>query len=199
MRDGQIRWKGLALGLGLTGGVASGFANTGCIFKDECIVIISNGNDWCSDLVGALMWPAGHPEFAEVVKDDDEWPRGCACYNNSEEEILLAQVPEVKYGEFVDQILSAARDECDSSVPFGWDHNCYDEGPDGPVLTIPGYDNAGECVGDCSYVNVPKSGCGEDPSPYECEALYGGGDETGGSDEASDSGLDFPREVQWTR
>ncbi len=61
--------EGVALTLSLLGGVASGFTNTACIFNDHCIVVMTSGKDWCSDLVNARMWPAGPPELAEVVKD----------------------------------------------------------------------------------------------------------------------------------
>jgi hypothetical protein len=180
-----------------------GFASTGCIFGDQCIVIVVPGHDWCSDIVNAQMWPGGHPELAEPVKDDaDEWPRGCACFNFAEEEILEAELPLAKYMAFQAEIAAAARDDCDFHVPEGWDHNCYDEGPDGPVVVKPFQGGSGNCVGDCAYTNIPKDGCGGDPTPYECEELYGDGEETGGATSAGDDSTtnpvpDVPREVQW--
>jgi hypothetical protein len=182
---------------------AWGFTSSGCIFGDECIVIITQGNDWCSEIINAQMWPAEHPELAEPVKDaEGNWPRGCVCFNDAEGEILEAELPLLKYMAFSAQIANVARDDCDFHVPLGWDHNCYDESADGPVVADPGQGDQGECVGDCAYANIPKSGCGEDPSPYECEATYGEGAETGdmsGTDGTTSSvGPDVPREVQWT-
>jgi hypothetical protein len=200
-----MHWHGFALGTAMIASGAWGFANTGCILGDKCIVIITSGNDWCSEVINAQMWPGGHPELAQPVQDDvGKWPKGCACFNFSEEEILEAELPPVKYAAFRAQIAAAARDDCDFYVPVGWDHNCYDEGPDGPVVSDPHSDGSGECVGDCAYANIPKDGCGDDPTPYECEVMYGDGGETGGVTSADDDSttgttLDMPREIQWKR
>jgi hypothetical protein len=201
---GRLYWRGLALGLGAIASASWGFANTGCIFSDKCIVIVTSGHDWCSQIINAQMWPGGHPELAEPVRDGaGEWPQGCACFNFSEEEILEAKLPPVKYAAFLTEIAAAARDDCDFHVPPGWDHNCYDETVDGPVVGIPVQDGTGECVGDCTYGNIPSDGCDDDPTPYECEVMFGDGGETGGtmSDDDGTTGVapDMPREVRWTR
>jgi hypothetical protein len=205
MRSRRLHWHGLALGLGAIASGTWGFTNTGCILSDKCIVVLVQGNDWCSEIINAQMWPGGHPELAVVVKtDDNKWPSGCACFNFAEEEILAAELPPAKYAAFRAQIAAVARDDCDFYVPVGWDHNCYDEGPDGPVVGAPAGGNPGECVGDCAYTNEPKDGCGEDPTPYECEVLYGDGGETGGAmtdadDSTTGAAFDMPGEIQWTR
>jgi hypothetical protein len=71
-------------------------------------------------------------------------------------------------------------------------------------MADPHSDGSGECVGDCAYANIPKDGCGDDPTPYECEVMYGDGGETGGVTSANDdtttgATLDMPREIEWKR
>ena len=121
----------------------------------------------------------GEPELAVPALDGDMIPPiGCACFNDAEVEILWAASPESKYRDYLAQLEALARNDCDTVVPPGWDHNCYDEGPDGPTFKDPYAGGAGSCVGDCSYTNPGAAGCGDEPNPYECEEMYGGG-ETG--------------------
>ncbi|HLT38589.1 MAG TPA: hypothetical protein VK034_20015, partial [Enhygromyxa sp.] len=135
------------------------------------------------DVVGARMWPPGSEDLAVPVLDEDQnWPRACVCFNDAETEILFGMAPDEVYAELASEIEQAARDECDVIVPVGWEHNCYDESPDGPMLSLPVQGDPGDCVGDCGYVSEPKGGCGDDPNPYECEMLAAG--ETGGDAES---------------
>jgi hypothetical protein len=192
------RWLGL--GLAFVVSTAAGAVSSSCILPDKCIVVIVAGSDWCAELVGAKMWPPGSPELAVLVEDEaDERPRGCACYNLAEEVILEQQVPADKYAEFVADIEYAARNNCDYLVPVGWDHNCYDEGPEGPALIVPTRFGPGSCVGSCGYAKVPKGGCGRVPTPYECAALYGEGTDDGGAEETTTRAeVGGDREVQWS-
>lgn len=81
----------------VTGMLASSSA---CIIPDECIVVTSNGTDWCSNAVGALMWPAGHPELAQPVLLDRKPATGCRCFNSAENEIMWAELPADTFEEF---------------------------------------------------------------------------------------------------
>lgn len=179
----MLAWpRPLVLGLALALSVVVGTMNSSCVIPDKCIVVIVSGTDWCSEVVGAQKWPAGQPNFAEAVKDaNGDWPVGCTCYNSAENKILQDQIPEDKYAEFVAEMQQAGRNNCNLAVPAGWDHNCYDEAPEGPVFVSPSAYATGSCVGDCAYINPPRDGCGSDPSPYECEADYGDGTDGGDS------------------
>jgi hypothetical protein len=183
--------------LALVGSGGWGVMASSCIIPDTCIVVIDYGTDWCVDIVGAQMWPPGRPDLAEPVVDEDgELPRGCICYNDAENEILESQEPLEVFAKFFADLRDAARDDCDYQVPQGWTHNCYDNGPGGPAFITPGSVGTGTCVGDCSYAAVPKDGCGPDPSPYECEAEYGGGETGAGGDDGGAGGV-TPGDLEW--
>lgn len=173
-----------------------------CVWPDQCIVVIDDGNDWCTEIVGAKMWPPGHPEFAEPVLDGDEKnPRGCRCFNVADEDILGTQDPVEKFDELFTELQEAARANCNSAVPDGWTHNCYDEGLDSPAFILPFELGVGSCVGDCAYTAVPKAGCGRELSPQDCEDEFGAGEtgsETGTGGQGSvDPVPTVEGEVQW--
>ncbi len=177
----------LALMIGIVTGVLA--SASACVFPDRCIVVTSNGIDWCSIAVGALMWPANQPELAQPIILNGKSPVGCQCFNSAENEIMWAQLPADTHAEFRAEIETAVRNECDFIVPVGWDHNCYSEDPDGLGFTDPyPQDEPGECIGAC-YVSGKN--CDDPPNPYECEELYGeGGGETGGTGGPDPDGLD---------
>ena len=192
----------LGLTFALLVSTAWGFGTSGCfLFPDECIIIHKNGNDWCTQIIDAKMWPIGQPELAEVVVDEsNEVPKGCACFNVDEEKILDDKSPQSEYNVKVAEIENAARSECAYIVPPGWEHNCYDWSDGGPHFIPVGRSGPGSCVGECSV-----SCRDEQPSPYECEEIVNGGDGgTDGGTEESDSSTGGPAfepnregELQW--
>ncbi len=139
------------------------------------------------------MWPIGEPDEAVPVTDHEgRPPQGCLCFNAAEQQLLVDAVPEDQHAALLAEIEQAARDECDALVPGGYDHNCYEAGPDGAVAETVFPGDLGSCVGDCVYTDD----CG-DPNPYECECIVDGcepdgtddgSDETGG--ETGSGGLD---------
>lgn len=189
-----------ALALGLLG---SSFGAGGCLVPDYCIAVTTSGTDWCAQMDGALMWPAGQPELAEpVLTDDNVQPVGCTCMNDGEGEILDSAAPAEAYAGLVGEVEGAARDVCLSLVLDGYEHNCL-QYLDGPDILAPTFDapnegsSSGACVGSCSYVGDPPFGepCG-DPDPWECngeEAPGGsetdGGTETGGDETGAGTGF----------
>jgi hypothetical protein len=69
----------IGISLAFVTSMVAGIMSSSCIIPDKCIVITVPGTDWCVEVVGAQMWPAGYPEFTEDVRDDNEqWPLGCA-------------------------------------------------------------------------------------------------------------------------
>ena len=189
-----------ALALGLLG---SSLGAGGCLVPDYCIVVTTPGTDWCTQMNGALMWPAGQPELAEAVLGDDESsPTGCACMNDGETEILFNSAPAEDYATLTTEVEGAARDACAALVLDGFEHNClqYVDGIEIPAPTFgpPAEEGASRaCVGSCSYTNDPPFGepCG-DPNPWECndEDPPGGGEtagtsETGDGDTGGDTGF----------
>ena len=190
-----------ALALGLLG---SSFGAGGCLIPDYCIVVTTNGTDWCTRMDGALMWPIGQPELAEaVLADDDSSPTGCTCMNDGEAEILFSLAPAEDYAALVAEVESATRDACVALVPGGFEHNCL-QYVDGLEILAPTFDSPAEgspssaCIGSCSLVSDPPFGepC-DDPDPWECNDEEppggdetGGGNETGGGDETgTDTGF----------
>lgn len=172
---------GGALGLVIGAAVSVLASSTGCVLPDECILVSKPGRDWCAILVGAEMWPIGQPEDAEAVMDVQGAPRGCTCFNDDESQVLYDKAPESYYDILVASIDGAARLKCDSLVPAGYEHNCFEVGVDGPAIETPFSPGFGVCVGDCTYTHD----CG-DPTPHECEEIVeGGGDEAG---EGGDTG-----------
>ncbi len=162
-------------------------SSTGCIIPDECILVTSPGKSWCRYLGDAKMWPIGYPSAAVDVEDrQGSPPKGCACFNAVEHDILLDGAPAIAYANLLEEIEFAARNQCDFLVPSGYDNNCYDDGKNGSVAETPFSNGPGACVGDCIYTDD----CG-DPNPYECECLVGqcgGSGETGGSGDNGSNG-----------
>ncbi len=190
------------LGAGLTLGLAtSALAPTsGCLIPDYCILIYAHGTDYCTWLDNAMMWPIGQPDLAEPVPvfDDDPGPTGCGCFNAAERKILDYGVPQQQYSEMFAAIEAAAREECHSSVPAGFDHNCFIT--EGPNASVPGpADNPtifnggpGLCWGECHYTNPPPGKECPSLNPYECEDYLDGDegnpDEVEGDSDGTESG-----------
>lgn len=110
--------------------------------------------------------------------------------NNTEHTTMDSEEPNEKYADFVAEPEQAARDDCASLVPPGYNHNCYTTdgiGASQPDLVFES--GMGTCVGGCSFFLEPKKGgCGRDPNPFECEKIKesGGDGDTGPDDSESD-------------
>jgi hypothetical protein len=176
MNGGRVAVLGVSLAAGFT---ASAVA-PGCILPDYCIVITTQGTDWCVVMEDAMMWPVGQPELAEPVSIPDAGaPRGCRCFNDADVAILNDGLPADIFGGLVGEMEADARNECALAVPPGLDHNCYiEDGSLAPGFSLPHSDDpSDDCIGSCAYIKPPPNGsCGEDPDPYECNEEYGGGD-----------------------
>ncbi|MCA9709036.1 MAG: hypothetical protein KDK70_24540, partial [Myxococcales bacterium] len=147
------RWWIPASG-GLLGILVSslGPASGGCIYPDHCIKVTSPGHDWCRNLANAIQWPAGGSlDDAEPVLDaEGDAPKGCVCFNDAEDQILDDEVPACRYEQLIEEIEQAAREECQSLVLPGYDHNCWTA--TGPQASTPGiefFGGAGACIGNC--------------------------------------------------
>ena len=167
------RTRTLALGVSLvTSSIASAFIPAGCLIPDYCILVNAPGQNWCMLMPGAEMWPIGQPERAQPVQDQDFGsPVGCVCFNDTEQMILGQQAPQSAYDQLVVRIELAARNECASLVPLGWDHNCLAGEPNRPEFGPPApREPTNDCVGSCAYVKDPPgpATCGDDPNPFEC-------------------------------
>ena len=176
----------------LLGGLGSAFAPA-CIIPDYCIVVNASGSDWCVNVEDAQMWPIGQPELAERVTDEHGGPPpGCRCFNDGEVAILAQGVPAEQYAVLVEELEQAARLECASSVPNGYDHNCFSKDELlGPTMSSPYYGGKSwDCIGSCGYTSEPPFGsCGDDPNPWECNGEGLGETGTGDSDTGdSDTG-----------
>ena len=173
----------LGLSVGALLGVWVGLLvpTAGCIFPDHCILVKFVGNDYCSVLNGALMWPIGEPELAEPVKGKSGAPVGCRCLNATEAQQLTDKVPEAEYLALLEDIHDRGRNTCASNVPQGFDHNCYTDQIEFSDITIDdGPNRSATCIDSCTYTNPPSSGnCPDDPDPFECND-DGGGDDVGG-------------------
>lgn len=159
---------------------------SGCVYHDTCIKVTSPGRDWCRNLANALMWPAdGSIDDAEpILRTDGFPPRGCRCYNDAEDQILRDHVPACRFDLFVEELELATRQECQSLVPEGYDHNCWTAaGPMASVVEGEYYEGPGSCIGNCEYGNPPLGGSCPTLTPYECAT--GGGEEC---DSDGDSG-----------
>jgi hypothetical protein len=161
------------LGAGsLVGVAAASLGPAGCLIPDYCILFNAPGSDWCVTMPGAQMWPIGQPELAQPIKNQIFGaPKGCVCLNQVEQMILGEEVPEGAHAQLVAQIELAARNECASLVPLGWDSNCYLGAPNSPDFDTPAPgDISGACIGWCTYLHDPpgKATCGDDPNPFEC-------------------------------
>lgn len=174
-------------------------STTGCIYHDACIKVTSPGHDYCRNVALAKQWPVGgsFDDAEPILRPDGATPRGCRCYNDAELQIFTDGAPECKLDEFIDDLEQAARQECQSLVPPGYDHNCWTiSGPQASIVEPSFPQGAGSCIGNCEYGAPPTGGSCPSPSPYEC-ATGGGSDEdcTTGSDadtstDSGDSGVD---------
>ncbi len=186
------RW--LLLPAGALLGAAAAFLSpgtSGCVYHDTCIMVTSPGTDYCRNVALAKQWPVGGSfEDAEpILRPDGGSPRGCRCYNDAESQIVLDQAPECRFEEILDDLAQAARQECQSLVPPGYDHNCWTEsGPEASVVEGFFFDGAGACIGNCEYGSPPAGGACPEPSPYEC-ATGDGGDEGCASEGDGDTGM----------
>ncbi len=182
------RWWLLPAGALL--GAAAAFltpGTSGCIYHDTCIKVTSPGHDWCRNVVLARQWPAGgsFEDAALILRPDGSVPRGCRCYNDAEDETLNLHVPECRFLAFVDELEQAARQECESLVMPGHDHNCWTtSGPQASIVEDQFFRGAGSCVGNCEYGPQPAQGSCPTPNPYECAT----GDDGGGGDDGCSSG-----------
>lgn len=173
---------GLGAALGLAGALLQ---PTGCILPDYCILVNVIGNDYCTAMEGAMMWPIGSPEMATPIHEDGGFGavRGCRCMNATEAQWLGDGVPEEQAMALAAELHEATRNRCASLVPQGFDHNCYaDEIEFGPATFYDGPDRSASCIHSCAYINPPPKGfCPADPDPFECNELAGrdGGGGTG--------------------
>jgi hypothetical protein len=163
--------------------------SSACIIPDYCILIQTAGEDNCLALEDPQMWPAGQPMNNQSVPLSPNFPFapgpvGCVCMNNTQQGIIDFETPQMAFDDIYADILQAARDECQSLVPPGWDNNCATAIAD---ATHPFDDGPGNCIGDCAYANPPPfKDCPDDPNPYECNE---DGGETNGDDGATEGGL----------
>ena len=115
--------------------------------------------------------------------------------NDAEQEILDFGVPPAKYQQMLADIEAVARDNCDATVPAGWDHNCYIvEGADAstPHYNPPVYfGGIGECIGSCSFINPPPNGSCPELNPYQCESEASAADDVGTDDEPGPIEIDI--------
>lgn len=161
-------------------------ATSGCVYHDTCIKVTSPGHDWCRNLALAKQWPVGGSfEDAEsILRPNGTAPRGCRCYNDAENQIFFDEAPECKFEAFIDDLEQAARQECQSLVPPGYDHNCWTtSGSQASIVEGHFRRGAGACIGNCEYGAPPMGGSCPEPSPYECAD----GDGTGGGAEGCES------------
>ena len=109
-----------------------------------------------------------------------------------ENQILGDEVPACRYDARLDEIEQAARQECQSLVPPGYDHNCWTTtGPQASSAEIQFFDVPGSCIGDCEYGGPPNNGACPDLNPYECATGDGGNEcelDEGADTGTSDSG-----------
>lgn len=180
------------LGGGALLGVVAAIAtpgSTGCIYHDTCIKVTSPGHDWCRNMALAVRWPTGgsFDDAVPILRTDGAAPRGCHCYNDAEDQIFEQGVPECKLEQFIDDLEQAARQECQSLVPPGFDHNCWTtSGSQASIVEGVFFEGAGACIGNCEYGGPPAGGSCPDPTPYEC-ATGGDGDGCGSGDESDTS------------
>jgi hypothetical protein len=194
----NLRW--LLLPAGAMLGILAAFlapGTAGCIYHDTCIKVTSPGHDWCRNVALARQWPVGgsFDDADPILRPDGAGPRGCRCYNDADHQVFLDEAPECRLDGFIDDLEQAARQECQSLVPPGYDHNCWTTtGPQASIVDPLFPQGNGACIGNCEYGSPPPGGSCPNPSPYEC-ATGGGGDEGCGSEGDADtdmggSGLD---------
>lgn len=171
--------------------------STACVYHDTCIMVTSAGTDWCRNVALAKQWPVGgsFDDADPILRADGAAPRGCRCYNDAEDQLLEDQAPECRYDGFIEELEQAARQECQSLVPPGYDHNCWTtSGPQASIVEPEFRGAIGACIGNCEFGAPPAGGSCPVLNPYEC-ATGGGGDEGCDAEDSSDtsgdeSGLD---------
>ncbi|MCA9709728.1 MAG: hypothetical protein KDK70_28070 [Myxococcales bacterium] len=168
-----IRRAWLPLGSGALLGIAVDLtvSTAGCVYHDTCIKVTSAGHDWCRNLALAKQWPAGgsFEDATSILRPDGGSPRGCLCYNDAEQEIFGAMLPECRYEGFLDDLEQAARQECEVLAMPGYDHNCWITSGEQASIVEDQYPlGAGSCIGNCEYGAPPAGGSCPDPNPYEC-------------------------------
>ncbi|MCX4242030.1 PDZ domain-containing protein [Paraliomyxa miuraensis] len=195
------RWwllpTGFVLGLALASLPPS---TSGCVYHDTCIKVTSPGHDWCRNLALAKKWPIGSSfdDAESILRPDGAAPRGCRCYNDAEHQIFSDEAPECRLDAFLAALEQAAREECQSLVPPGYDHNCWTTaGSQASIAEGHFRQGDGACIGNCEYGSPPAGGSCPNPSPYECadgggtDGNDGGCASEGGSETGTtDSGLD---------
>lgn len=175
------------LGFGLT----LGSGPTGCIYPDSCIRVNSSGHDWCSNMANAQQWPAGgsFEDAQPILRPDGGTPRGCRCFNDAEHQVLEDGVPECHLTELWDEVETATRQECQSLVLPGFDHNCWTiSGPQASSVEDPFREGPGSCIGNCEYGGPPAGGSCPELNPYECATGDGGGACAQGDQSGDDTG-----------
>lgn len=180
------------LGGGALLGLAAAFltpGSAGCIYHDTCIKVTSPGHDRCRSIAFARQWPVGgslEEDGEPIVRPDGFPPRGCRCYNDAEDQVFEDKAPECRFDGFLDELEQAARQECQSLVPPGYDHNCWTTGGSQASVVDDQYSNgAGACIGNCEYGSPPVGGSCPSPSPYECAT---GGGTDGDDDDCGSEG-----------
>ncbi|MEM9461110.1 MAG: PDZ domain-containing protein [Myxococcota bacterium] len=166
--------------------------SSGCIIPDYCILVQSPGTDWCRNVAGAVMWPAGDPNAVEpIIGPGGMPPQGCRCFSDAEHQILNDEVPEPAYQQRVDELEVLARQECAALVPPGFDHNCFETATEPASVDIAFGNGAGSCIGSCTYIKPPPGGtCDDLDLPAQCDgggpggsgSVEGTGDPAGSSD-----------------
>jgi hypothetical protein len=155
---------------------------TGCVYHDTCLKVTSAGTDWCRNVALAKQWPVGgrFDDAEPILRPGGATPRGCRCYNDAEHQVFVDEAPECQFEAFLDDLEQAARQECQSLVPPGFDHNCWTvSGAQASIVEDRFEDGVGSCIGNCEYGAPPAGGSCPTPSPYECAT---GGGEDGGCD-----------------
>lgn len=129
-------------------------------------------------MANALQWPAGGSidDAEPVLRPDGAAPRGCRCFNDAENQILEDEVPECRLEELFDEIDLATREECQSLVLPGYDHNCWTtNGPQASTVENKFPNGSGSCIGNCEYGGPPAGGSCPVLNPYECATGEGDG------------------------
>jgi len=165
-------------------------STTGCVYPDTCIKVTSPGIDYCRNVALAKQWPVGgsFDDAEPILRPDGAAPRGCRCYNDAEKQVFLDSAPECKLAAFTDDLEQAARQECQSLVPPGYDHNCWTTSGSQASIVEDAFQGAmGACIGNCEYGAPPVGGSCPTPSPYDC-ATGDGGDVACDSEDGADTG-----------
>jgi hypothetical protein len=153
--------------------------------------VTSPGTDYCRNLAGAKQWPAGGSidDAEPILRPDGGSPRGCRCYNDAELGIFETKAPVCRFDAFLDELALATRQECQSLVMPGYDHNCWSAaGSNASIVEGPFIQGPGACIGNCQYGAPPAGGSCPQPNPYEC-ATGDGGDDGCGAEDVTETGM----------